>query len=149
MPVVELFKTVIRCGLPYDQLIYEARDATTKWVHVSHSTAGNRGEIRIAEFDASGRPLRYPRISREQALAMTEPTPRSATAAAEPGYVEVGDEPDGPAEGAPGKRTPRRSSASRKAAAPTARSPARAARAGKARAPKPAPRKSRRSPGGK
>ena len=172
MPVVDLFKTVIRCGLPYDQLIYEARDATTKWVHVSHSAAGNRGEIRIAEFDANGRPLRYPQVSREQALAMTEPTLRSATA--EPGYVEVGDEPDGSVDSATSRRTQRRSrgnagppqvsvprakgrpgaappkgrsTASREAIAPAGKSAPKAARAGKAGARKEAARKTRRNPG--
>jgi hypothetical protein len=147
MPVVELFKTVIRCGLPYDQLIYEARGAGARWVHVSHSVAGNRGEIRVAEFDAAGRPLRYPLVSRQQALAMTEPTTRSATAA-EPGYVEVGDEPDEAAVDTPRPRTQRRSAASGKAVAPAARSSPKAARAGKAGARKTAPRKSRRRPDG-
>lgn len=93
MSVLELFQTVIRCGLPYDQLIYEARDASSKWVHVSHNAAGNRGEIRIAEFDASGRPLRYPQVSRQQALAMSDSALRSAVAPAELGYAEVADEP--------------------------------------------------------
>jgi CHAT domain-containing protein len=147
MPVVELFKTVIRCGLPYDQLIYEARGAGARWVHVSHSVAGNRGEIRVAEFDAAGRPLRYPLVSRRQALAMTEPTTRSATAA-EPGYVEVGDEPDEAAVDTPRPRTQRRSAASGKAVAPAARSSPKAAQAGKAGARKTAPRKSRRRPDG-
>lgn len=46
--VLELFKMVIRLGLPFDQVIFEAKNATTKWVHVSHNPAGNRGEIRVA-----------------------------------------------------------------------------------------------------
>jgi hypothetical protein len=93
MPVLELFQTVIRLGLPFDQLIYEAKSATAKWVHVSHNAGANRGEIRIAEFDASGRPLRYPQIGRRQALAMKEPISRSGSEAMELDYVEVGDEP--------------------------------------------------------
>jgi len=93
MAVLDLFKAVIHAGLPFDQLIYEARDASSKWVHVSHAASGNRGEIRVAEFDARGRPMRYPLVTRQQALAMTEPATRSAFAA-EPGHVEVGDEPE-------------------------------------------------------
>jgi hypothetical protein len=148
MPVIELFKAAIRCGLPYDQLIYEARDAGARWVHVSHSVAGNRGEVRIAEFDAGGRPVRYPLVSRQQALAMTEPAMRSAAAAAEPGHVEVGDEPDEPTVATPRLRTQRRSVASGKAVAPPGKSRPKAARTGKAGARKPASRKTRRSPDG-
>jgi hypothetical protein len=93
MTVLALFQTVIRLGLPFDQLIYEAQNATAKWVHVSHNTGADRGEIRVAEFDARGRPLRYPQISRQQALAMSEPVSRSGGEAIELAYVEVGDEP--------------------------------------------------------
>ena len=92
--VLELFKMVIRLGLPYDQVIFEAKNATTKWVHVSHNPAGNRGEIRVAEFDANGRPVRYPRVSAEQALAMVDRVTRSARPGAWPDYVETGDEPE-------------------------------------------------------
>lgn len=94
MAVLELFKTVIRLGLPFDQVIYEAQNANTKWVHVSHKPGAHRGEIRIAEFGANGRPTGYPRVSAQQALAMVERTTRSARAAAEPGYVERADEPE-------------------------------------------------------
>ena len=92
MSVLELFKTVIRLGLPFDQLIYEARNATSKWVHVSHDTARRRGEIRIAEFDANGKPVRYPMVTAEAALAMTERVSRSRAAVALT-YSEHGDEP--------------------------------------------------------
>ena len=92
MTVLELFKTVIRLGLPFDQLIYEARSASSKWVHVSHDVVRTRGEIRIAEFDAHGKPVRYPLVSREQALAMSERVTRSK-AAHELTYSEHGDEP--------------------------------------------------------
>ena len=99
MAVVELFKTVIRLGLPFDQLIYEANGAA-RWVHVSHAPGSNRGEILVAQFGPDGRPRGYPRIDVAQALAMTEPVTRSGGPLAEPGYVELADEPehDAPAE---------------------------------------------------
>lgn len=104
MTVLELFKTVIRLGLPFDQLIYEARSATSKWVHVSHDVARTRGEVRIAEFDANGKPVRYPVVTREQALAISERVTRSK-AAHELSYTEHGDEPaQEPAATAPAKR---------------------------------------------
>lgn len=110
--VLELFQAVIRFGLPFDQLIYEARSATAKWVHVSFNAAGNRGEIRVAEFGPDGRPLRYPLISREQALDMTERVSRSWRAPAPLEYIEVGDEPDdlspAPAPAAAPKKAPAR-----------------------------------------
>lgn len=91
--VLELFKRVIQLGLPFDQLIYEARNASTKWVHVSHNPVANRGEIRVAEFAPNGRPTGYPRVTVEQALLMSESITRSARGAAEPGHVETNDEP--------------------------------------------------------
>ena len=94
LDVLELFKTVIRLGLPYDQLIYEAQSASVKWVHVSHRAGANRGEIRVAQFNAAGRPTGFPLVSLEQALAMRERTTRSARAATEPAYVERADEPE-------------------------------------------------------
>lgn len=93
MSVLELFQSLIRLGLPFDQLIYEARNATAKWVHVSFNALGNRGEIRVAEFGPDGRPLRYPLISRQQALDMTERVSRSLRAPALE-YIEMGDEPE-------------------------------------------------------
>jgi uncharacterized protein YcbK (DUF882 family) len=124
MAVLALFQTVIRLGLPFDQLIYEAKNATAKWVHVSHNAGANRGEIRVAEFDAGGRPLRYPQISRQQALALSEPVSRSGGEAIEPGYVEMGDEPRirqrsrAPAAAGP---TPTKKSTARKATRPRGR----------------------------
>jgi meso-butanediol dehydrogenase / (S,S)-butanediol dehydrogenase / diacetyl reductase len=73
VPVVELFKLIIRQGLPYDQVIFEAKSATSKWVHVSHVDGVNRGEIRVAKFGPDGKPTGYPLISKEAALAMSEP----------------------------------------------------------------------------
>lgn len=132
MPVLELFKTIIRLGLPFDQLIYEARNATSKWVHVSHDPARRRGEIRVAEFDASGRPVRYPMISAEQALAMTERVSRSR-AAQELAYEERGDEP--PHEPLPVKKAPAKEAPAKKA--PAKKAPARKAVAKKVAVKKP------------
>ncbi len=92
--VLELFKMVIRMGLPFDQLIFEAKNATTKWVHVSHNPAGNRGKICVAQFDANGRAVGFPQISADQALAMVDRVTRSARPGQWPGYVEAGDEPE-------------------------------------------------------
>jgi zinc D-Ala-D-Ala carboxypeptidase len=94
LDTLELFKTVIRLGLPFDQLIYEAQSATVKWVHISHRAGANRNEIRVAQFNAAGRPTGYPKVSAEQALAMRERVTRSAGAILDPGYVERADEPE-------------------------------------------------------
>jgi len=94
LDMLELFKTVIRLKLPFDQLIYEAQSASVKWVHLSHRATGNRGEIRIAQFNAAGRPTGYPLISAEQALEMQERTLRSSRANLDPAYVERADEPE-------------------------------------------------------
>lgn len=91
VPVVEVFKLAIRLGLPFDQIIYEA-NRSARWVHVSHRAGGNRGDIRTATFDATGRPVAYPQISVEQAMALRESVTRSGRSAA-PGYVEGADEP--------------------------------------------------------
>ncbi len=97
VPVVEVFKTIVRLGLPYDQVIYEAKDSSTKWVHVSHKSGnapgGNRGEIRVAQFGANGKPTGYPFVTAAQALAMSEPVSRARGAAAEPQHLEMADEP--------------------------------------------------------
>ena len=90
MPVLDLFKKVIELALPYDQVIYEAKNKTTKWVHVSHSTPG-RGQILVAEFGDDGKPKAYHAISKEAALAMTEPATRGKI---ELNYEETGDEPE-------------------------------------------------------
>ncbi len=106
LDVLELFKTVIRLGLPFDQVIYEAQSASVKWVHLSHRGGANRGEIRVAQFNAAGRPTGYPLVSTEQALAMRERTTRSGRATAEPGYVERADEPEHAAPAAPAPVAP-------------------------------------------
>ncbi len=92
--VLELFKMVIRLGLPFDQVIFEAKNATSKWVHVSHNPAGNRGEIRVAEFDANGKPVRYPQVTAEQALALVDRVTRSSRPGQWPDYHETSDEPE-------------------------------------------------------
>lgn len=89
--VLDLFKLVIRLGLPFDQVIYEVNGAA-KWVHVSHSRGGNEGEILLGKFDAAGK-VTYPRLSAQEALALTEPAARSRGRAVEPDYVEMADEP--------------------------------------------------------
>jgi hypothetical protein len=76
MSALELFKVAIRAGLAYDQIIYEAKSATSKWVHLSHAVGANRGEIRVAQFDANGKATSFPKVTAEQALAMTEPVSR-------------------------------------------------------------------------
>lgn len=91
--VLELFKTVIREGLPFDQVIYEAKSRTSKWVHVSHVALPRRGEILIADFGADGRVRAYRRISADEALALTEPTTRSGDPV-ELTYEEMADEPE-------------------------------------------------------
>lgn len=145
MSVLDLFKTVIRLGLPFDQLIYEARNATSKWVHVSHDTARRRGEIRIAEFDASGKPVRYPMVTAEAALAMTERVSRSRSATVLT-YTEHGDEPPHDVAPAPAKarKAPAKAAVAKKAPAKKATAKKVAAKKAKAKpvvANKPAPKK--------
>jgi zinc D-Ala-D-Ala carboxypeptidase len=89
--VLDVFKLIIRQGLPYDQVIYEAKSATSKWVHVSHVNGANRSEIRVAKFGPDGKPQSYPLISKEVALAMSEPLLRDAAPALT--YEEGEDEP--------------------------------------------------------
>jgi len=91
VPVVDLFKLIVQQGLPFDQVIYEAKNATSKWVHVSHVDGANRGEIRVAKFGPDGRPQSYPLIAKEAALAMSEPLTRGSTPALT--YEEGEDEP--------------------------------------------------------
>ena len=118
LAVLEIFKTVVRMGLPYDQVIYEAQSATVKWVHVSHRASGNRGEIRIAQFNAAGKPTGYPLVSKDQALAMSDgPASLTRGKSADPGYVERADEPtfeDVPAAAA--RKAPARKPATKKPA---------------------------------
>ena len=125
--VLELFKRVIQLGLPFDQLIYEAKDATTKWVHVSHNAARNRGEIRTAVFGSDGRPLRYPIVTAAAALVMEEPAMRGfGTDSAELGYIEMDDAPTTSRRPVKKKKTVK--PAKRKAAKAPKRKPVKAAR---------------------
>jgi zinc D-Ala-D-Ala carboxypeptidase len=136
MTVVDLFKKVIRLGLPYDQIIYEV-NGKSKWVHVSHAPGSNRGVIMLGKFDAAGR-VTYPRLTAEQALAVPgEPVTRSRGAPVLPGYIEGADEPEGDGSKAP-------SPAARKAPAGAAvkKAPVKRAVAKKAAVRKPAAKKS-------
>ncbi len=90
--VLALFQKVIAMALPYDQIIYEAKDANTKWVHVSHRAGNNRGDIRVAQFGANGKPTGYPAVTAAQALAMTEPAKRSSRAVSAMPLVEAAGE---------------------------------------------------------
>jgi hypothetical protein len=131
-PVLELFQTVIRLGLPFDQVIYEAQSPTVVWVHVSHDPSRKRGQIMRAEFE-NGRAVRYPVISREDALAMTDPNVRRDSSVPEWSFIETGDEPEDldalpatPTKQAkrPAKRAAKARQAKRVAKRPTAKSKA-------------------------
>jgi hypothetical protein len=117
--VVDLFKLIVQEGLPYDQIIYEAKSATSKWVHVSHVDGANRGEIRVAKFGPDGKPQSYPLITKEAALAMSEPVTRGS---APPLSYEEGVDapvlasPAVPTAPAPQKRQPAAAKASTKKA---------------------------------
>src|SRR5688572_8602028 len=91
--ILELFKTVVRLGLPFDQVIYEASSPTSVWVHVSHNAGANRGHIMTAEFE-NGRAVRYPVISADEALAMSDPSVRRDGSVPEWSYEESADEPE-------------------------------------------------------
>lgn len=97
--VLELFKTVIRLGLPFDQLIYEAPSRKSRWVHVSHDPTRARGNIMIADFGPDGRARGYPVISAEDALQLTESATRSVTPEVLD-YIEQADEPEAMTEAA-------------------------------------------------
>jgi len=146
MDVLELFKTVVRMGLPYDQVIYEAQSDSVRWVHVSHKPGANRGEIRVAQFNSAGKPVAYPLINVAAALAMGG-TRTFGLAAAEPGYEEHADEPLAAAptgQKPAARKTIARKSAAKKASAktaPTKTLPAKKAAAVKKAATKKAPAK--------
>lgn len=93
MSVLELFKAVIRLGLPYDQVIYEAKNRTSKWVHVSHDPGRARGAILVADFGPDGKVLQYRTMTAQQALEITEPPTRSAMPDVWE-FEEMADEPD-------------------------------------------------------
>jgi zinc D-Ala-D-Ala carboxypeptidase len=114
LSVLELFKTVIRMKLPFDQVIYEVQGAS-KWVHLSHDPAAARGEIRLAKFDANGKAT-YPLIAEQEALNMSEPATRSGAMLA-PTYVETGDEP--PEDETPMKKIPAKKTSAKKSPAKT------------------------------
>ncbi len=140
LPVMDVFKAIVRLGLPFDQVIYEARDSNTKWVHVSHKAGDNRGEIRVAKFGPDGRPVAYPNVTAEQALAMSEPVSR-ARRAAQPAHVEMADEPM--PEARPAKKPAAKKPAAKKPAAkkPAAKRPVAKRPAAKKAAAKTAPAK--------
>lgn len=147
LSVLDLFKMVVRLGLPYDQVIFEARNATSKWVHVSHSEGANRGEIRVAQFDANGNATSYPMISAEQALAMSDPTVPRSRGARKPlpelVYEEGHDEPEHAAPAA-APAAPKKKPAAKKVAGKTAaakKAPAKRAAVKKATGSKPAAKK--------
>jgi zinc D-Ala-D-Ala carboxypeptidase len=66
MAVIELFKTVIRLGLPYDQTIYDVNGAS-KWVYVPHNPGPwrpNRVTWRTVTSPTVRRPRPAPNLSR-------------------------------------------------------------------------------------
>jgi hypothetical protein len=115
VPVVDLFKLIVQQDLPFDQIIYEAKNATSKWVHVSHVDGANRGEIRVAKFGPDGRPQSYPLIAKEAALAMSEPLTRGSAPALT--YEEGEDEPVLAPLPAPQKKRPAAKAPTKKLAA--------------------------------
>ena len=93
--VLDLFKTVIRLQLPFDQVIFEAKNRNTKWVHVSHDPTRARGAILVAEFSVDGSAVKYRSISVQEALDLTDPTPASRSGATfELAFEELADEPE-------------------------------------------------------
>jgi hypothetical protein len=95
--VLDLFKTVVRLRLPYDQVIFEAKNRNTKWVHVSHDPIRARGEILVATFSADGSSVRYRSVSVQEALDLADPIPATRSGATpELAYEELPDEPDEP-----------------------------------------------------
>jgi hypothetical protein len=136
IPALDLFQRVIRLALPFDQLIYEDKSATVKWVHVSHAAGDNRGQILKAKF-APGRPTTYLELTAEAALAMTVPQMRARGAVRMSQPIEIGDEPG--AVGREPRKTPKRAAPGR----------GKAARKGKEAIPKSAKRPKAKRPGEK
>jgi hypothetical protein len=87
---LKLFKTLIERGLPFDQAIYEDKSARSKWLHVSHNIAGNRGQLLVASF--TGGRARYALVTPEQALAMVD-TERRYRGQTDLPFEELDDEP--------------------------------------------------------
>lgn len=140
MSVLDLFKRVIQLGLPFDQIIYEAKSPQSKWVHVSHDSARQRSEIMVANFLAGGK-VTYTRITPEAAMAMSEPVLRERRA---PMVFE--ESHDAPPDEAPtvAVKAPAKKPAAKKAAvkkAPAKKAAAKKAAARKAVAKSPAAKK--------
>jgi zinc D-Ala-D-Ala carboxypeptidase len=112
---LELFQRIIRLALPFDQLIYEDKSATSKWVHVSHAAGGSRGQILKANFGPSGSAT-YSKLTAEEALAMTEPVMRARGALEMSPPIELGDEPGAVARKPRRKRKPERPAVGRRKA---------------------------------
>ena len=89
LSVLALFQLAIRLRLPFDQIIYEVNGAA-KWVHISHTTGVNKGEILLGKFGPDGK-VSYPRLTAAAALALSEPRTRGLLV--EPDYTELRDEP--------------------------------------------------------
>ena len=115
LSALELFQRIIRLALPFDQLIYEDKSATSKWVHVSHAAGSGRGQILKANFGASGAAT-YSKLTIEEALAMTEPVmgERGTLEASAP--IEVADEPGAVARKPRRKQKPKRPAVGRRKA---------------------------------
>ena len=94
--VLDLFKNVVRLNLPYDQVIFEAKNHRTKWVHVSHDPSRARGEILVAQFNADGTSVKYRSITVQEALDLADPMPSTTRSGAplELTFEELHDEPD-------------------------------------------------------
>lgn len=89
LSVLALFQLAIRLRLPFDQIIYEVNGAA-KWVHISHTTGVNKGEILLGKFGPDGK-VSYPKLTAAAALALSEPRTRGPLV--EPDYTELRDEP--------------------------------------------------------
>jgi hypothetical protein len=138
MSVLDLFKRVLQLGLPFDQIIYEAKSPQSKWVHVSHDAARQRGEIMVANFQPGGK-VSYTRITQEAALAMSEPALRGRVMP-----MEFEESHDAPEDETPAPKAPAKKAAAKKAPvkkAPVKKAPARKAAAKKAVARNPAAKK--------
>jgi hypothetical protein len=129
--VLDLFQAAIRRGLPFDQIIYEDKSQTSKWVHVSHDPAGNRGQILHAHFPPPGMQgkVRYEPLTVDQALGLKPVVSRAVRRLDAWEYDEVGDEPPEPKP----RFVTRRVTAKAAPAAPKAGAPAPVGKAAAAR----------------
>lgn len=108
LSVLDLFKRVLQLGLPFDQIIYEAKSPQSKWVHVSHDAARRRGEIMVANFQPGGK-VSYTRITQEAALGMSEPALRGRVMP-----MEFEESHDAPVDEAPAPKAPAKKAAAKK-----------------------------------